>query len=75
MQKRQYYRYIAVEQIPTELQMEKKRASLMRLLEGTAEAGGMRMNVALAEAIGVLVRFSRATGPGTVAAGKQTWRN
>jgi len=47
----------------------------MRLLEGTAEAEGMRMSVALPEATGVLLQFSRATGPGTVVAGKQAWRN
>ena len=47
----------------------------MRLLEGTAEAEGMMMSVALAEATGVLLQFSRATGPCTAAAGKQSWRN
>lgn len=53
----------------------KKRASSMRLLEGRAEAEGMRINTALAEATGVLLQVSRAAGPGTPAAGKQTWRS
>lgn len=47
----------------------------MRLLEGRAEAEGMRINTALAEATGVLLQVSRAAGPGTAAAGKQTWRS
>lgn len=52
------------DQILTELQMQ------MRLLEGTAKAQGMRISAALAEGTGVLLQFSRATGPGRATAGK-----
>lgn len=65
---------VPVDQIPTELGMQKK-GFVDEAAEGRAAAEGMRINTALAEATGVLLQVSRATGPGTAAAGKQTWRN
>lgn len=70
---------VTVDQIPTELGMQdekkKKKGFVDEAVEGRAEAEGMRINTALAEAAGVLLQVSRAAGPGTAAAGKQTWRN
>lgn len=66
---------VTVDQIPTELGMQKKKGFVDEAVEGRAAAEGMRINTALAEAAGVLLQVSRAAGPGTAAAGKQTWRN
>lgn len=65
---------VTVDQIPTELGMPKK-GFVHEAVQGRAEAEGVRISTALAEAAGLLLQVSRAAGPGTAAAGKQTWRN
>lgn len=59
---------------PLGLGMQKK-GFVDEAVEGRVEAEGMRISTALAEVTGVLLQVSRAAGPGTVAAGKQTCRN